>query len=218
MDFKSIEMEETYEQLAMERECGMSNVLSRLNNLRREYELKFKKDETTRNLIDKIEYRIKSYDSAIEKIKRKGWPMEPSSLDQMHDIAGIRIIVPYLDDIDELKEIVKKQRSMKVVEERDYINNPKDNGYRSLHLIVKMMVVFSEKTKWVPVEIQFRTRAMDLWASYEHTLKYKNPNPSPDTVQQFSEIAKQLAIFENSLMTLRDFNAEDMIAAESDNK
>ena len=98
---------------------------------------------------------------------------------------------------------------MTVVERKDYVKNPKENGYRSLHLIVEMDIYFMETSKRIPVEIQIRTEAMDLWASQEHRLHYKNANPSPETVERFSTLAKVLADFDEQAMALRDFRSNE---------
>ena len=221
------ELEEFYTRIAMERECGMRNILTRLENLRSELEMS---NERSPFGDREFEHRIKEFDSAYEKLTRKGFEVSKKGLSELHDIAGIRIIVPYRDDVYRvanlikkpttlLKDMFKSEAALKVTEEKDYIKDPKPNGYRAYHMLTKMKVYFSDgAARWVPVEIQIMTKAMELWASYEHELKYKNPNPSPDCQKRFKEIADQLVAFEESLMDFRDYNEEEAICNEDNAK
>lgn len=125
--------------------------------------------------IHHIEYRIKSLDSIIEKLKRRGFDLTIDNIyAHIQDVAGIRVICNYLDDIYYLRSLLTRSESFKVIRETDYINDPKGSGYRSLHLIVEVPFVISEGTLKLPVEIQLRTIAMDMWASLEHELRYKS--------------------------------------------
>ncbi|MBP5674964.1 GTP pyrophosphokinase family protein [Candidatus Saccharibacteria bacterium] len=204
MDIKTYELEKQYEAYAKECQCGMRTVMARLENLKSEMEL-----SPERSPFKSISSRIKDFDSAVEKCKRKGLDINLESFKNMHDIAGVRIIVPYQDDIYTVRNAVIRQPSMTVVDERDYVEKPKPNGYRSLHLIVEMEIYFMETSKRVPVEIQIRTEAMELWASQEHRLRYKNDDPSPEAVNRFSIIAQILADFDKQAMELRDFRTEE---------
>ena len=204
MDIKTYELEKEYDRYAKECQCGMRTVMARLENLKSEMEL-----SPLRNPFKSITSRIKCFDSAVEKCKRKGEEVSLQTFKAMHDIAGVRIIVPYQDDIYTVRNAVIRQPSMTVIEERDYVENPKPNGYRSLHLIVGMEIYFMETSKMVPVEIQIRTEAMELWASQEHRLRYKNDDPSPEAVNRFSIIAQILADFDQQAMELRDFRTEE---------
>ena len=127
-----------------------------------------------RNPIHHIESRMKSVPSIFEKLQRYG---KESTLHDMEehimDIAGLRVICSYVDDVYQLAELLKSQDDLEVVKVKDYVANPKPNGYRSLHLVVKIPVFFLDRKEQVPVEIQIRTIAMDFWASLEHDLKYK---------------------------------------------
>ena len=125
--------------------------------------------------IHHIEYRIKSLDSIIEKLKRNGYEVTIDNIyAHINDVAGIRVICNYLDDIYYLRRLLTRTESFKVIREVDYIANPKESGYRSLHLIIDVPIVISEGTLHLPVEIQLRTIAMDMWASLEHELRYKS--------------------------------------------
>lgn len=125
--------------------------------------------------IHHIEYRIKSLDSIIEKLKRNGYEVTIDNIyAHINDVAGIRVICNYLDDIYYLRRLLTRTESFKVIREVDYIAHPKESGYRSLHLIIDVPIVISEGTLHLPVEIQLRTIAMDMWASLEHELRYKS--------------------------------------------
>lgn len=202
MDVALYDLEKQYDRYAAECECGLRTVVARLNNLKSEME----QLSPDRSPFSSITHRIKKFDSAVEKCKRKGWDVEIDVIrKEMKDVAGIRIIVPYLDDIYTVKKALVRQPSMTVVEEKDYVEKPKPNGYRSLHLVVEMDIYFMETSKRIPVEIQIRTEAMELWASQEHMLRYKNADPSPEAVERFSALAKVLTDFDTQAMELRDF-------------
>lgn len=128
-----------------------------------------------RNPIHHIESRIKKPASIFEKLERYG--KEPT-LENMEkyimDIAGVRVICSYIHDVYNLLELLRKQDDLTIVTVKDYIKNPKPNGYRSLHVIVRIPVYFLDKKEYIPVEVQLRTIAMDFWASLEHDLKYKS--------------------------------------------
>lgn len=205
MDVALYSLRDEYDRYAAQCECGLRTVLARVNNLCSEMNL-----SEERSPFASIEHRLKEFDSAVEKCKRRGWENDINVIKkEMRDIAGIRIIVPYEDDIYTVKEALTMQPSMTVVEEKDYVKEPKKNGYRSLHLIVEMDIYFMHTSKRIPVEIQIRTEAMDLWASQEHRLHYKNADPSPETVERFSALAKVLADFDKQAMALRDFRSSE---------
>jgi putative GTP pyrophosphokinase len=127
-----------------------------------------------RNIIHHIESRLKNIPSIIEKLQRYGKAQSLEATEEnIMDIAGLRIICFYMRDVQTLFETLKQQDDLTIVTVKDYISNPKENGYRSLHLIVKIPVYLFETREEVPVEIQIRTIAMDFWASLEHDLKYK---------------------------------------------
>lgn len=126
------------------------------------------------NPIDSIKSRIKSPMSIIEKMYRKGFPISLDSMRaNLNDVAGIRVICPFIEDIYTVAQMLTRQDDLVVIKEKDYIKNPKPNGYRSLHVIIRIPVYFLDKKELIPVEIQLRTIAMDFWASLEHDLKYK---------------------------------------------
>lgn len=125
--------------------------------------------------IHHIEYRIKTLDSIVDKLKRNGFEVTIDNIyAHINDVAGIRVICNYLDDIYYLRSLLTRTESFRVIREVDYIAEPKESGYRSLHLIIDVPIVISEGTLHLPVEVQLRTIAMDMWASLEHELRYKS--------------------------------------------
>ncbi len=129
---------------------------------------------SSRNPIHHIESRLKSASSMYEKIIRYGYEPTIENVEKyMMDVAGIRIITSYIQDVYRMVDLLKQQDDLAIIEVKDYIAHPKPNGYRSLHVIVCIPVYFLDSKQMIPVEVQIRTIAMDFWASLEHDLKYK---------------------------------------------
>ena len=134
------------------------------------------------NPIHHIDSRLKSPQSMMKKLARKGLPQTLEAAEaNLNDIAGVRIICNYLEDIYRIADLLQRQRDVEFVHRRDYIENPKESGYRSLHLVIRIPVFLSSHTELVPVEVQIRTIAMNFWASLEHQLRYKSNH---ETTQQ----------------------------------
>jgi len=153
-------------------------ITTKLENLNDEF--KHVKD---RNPIHIITARVKSPRSIIRKLSRRGFELSvKSARENLTDIAGVRVICSYIDDVYLIADLLTSQDDIKVIRRSDYIKDPKPNGYRSLHLIVTVPVFLSESTELVKVEIQIRTIAMDLWASLEHELSYKLANGRTENV------------------------------------
>lgn len=151
-------------------DAAIREIRTRLEILDREFSIRY-----ASNPIHHIDSRLKSPRSIVEKLQRKGLPVSIESAEaNLYDIAGVRIICNYIDDIYRLAEMLTRQQDLEVVERKDYIQSPKPNGYRSLHLVVRIPVYLSSHTELVPVEIQIRTIAMDFWATLEHQLYYKS--------------------------------------------
>ena len=128
----------------------------------------------SRNPIHHMESRIKSPQSIAQKLKRKGLPITPqAAMDNLNDIAGIRVVCAYLNDTYAIGELLTGQDDIRLVQTRDYIASPKPNGYRSLHLIVETPIFLHDQQRMMRVEVQFRTISMDWWASLEHKIRYK---------------------------------------------
>lgn len=147
------------------------------------------------NPIEHVKSRLKSPESILKKIYRKGYDLSLSSIkENIHDIAGIRIICSFVSDIYKISEMLAKQEDIQVIMCKDYIKNPKPNGYRSLHLVVKVPVFMSDRVENVSVEIQIRTIAMDFWASLEHKIYYKYDRDVPEELmRQLKEAADAAA-------------------------
>lgn len=150
--------------------CAMMEVETKLNVLNEEFSLQY-----DRNPISSIKTRLKSFDSIISKLQRKGLPMDDITQIErnLHDIAGVRVICSFPEDVYMLAEALLKQDDIRLIARKDYIAHPKPNGYRSLHLIVEVPIFLAQEKRPMKVEVQLRTIAMDFWASLEHQLKYK---------------------------------------------
>ncbi len=127
-----------------------------------------------RNPIHHIDSRLKSPESMIAKLKKKGYEVSiESARKNVNDIAGVRVVCNYIDDVYSVAEMLKRQTDLEIVKIQDYIKTPNYNGYRSLHLDIKVPVYLSDRTEYVVAEVQIRTIAMDFWASLEHDIRYK---------------------------------------------
>lgn len=142
------------------------------------------------NPIESIKTRLKSPESIFEKLKRRDLPMTLSAIEEnLNDIAGVRVICSFPEDIYLLADALLRQDDITLIERKDYIQNPKPNGYRSLHLIVEVPIFLRNETKRMRVEVQLRTIAMDFWASLEHKLRYKK---GLEDSEDYQEISRQL--------------------------
>lgn len=160
--------------------CAIREVTTKLENL--SYELNFSKN---RNPIQYISHRIKSPESIIRKMQRRNLPLTyETALREITDIAGIRVVCPYIEDIYAIADMLTRQDDVTVLKTKDYITAPKESGYRSLHLIISVPVFLSNKKQLVNVEVQIRTIAMDFWASLEHQLRYKTPVEIPASIRE----------------------------------
>lgn len=179
---------------------AMKEVNTKLEVLDDEFQIKRK-----HNPIHHIECRIKSAKSIYEKIIKRGFEPSLESLkEHILDIAGIRVICNFLNDIYVVESLLLKQSDVTLVSRKDYIENPKENGYRSLHLVVKVPVFLTETTEKVPVEIQLRTTAMDYWANLEHKLRYKNKCDMKKYSDMLLDCANTLAETEKKMQHIQD--------------
>ena len=164
-----------------------------------------------RSLIKSVESRIKSFSSLVEKCERKSIPLTAHDVkNRVKDIAGIRIVCPFRDDIYAVFDAIRKMPNIMIIVKKDYVDSPKDNGYSSLHVIVSVPIPLTlSEPRLIPVEIQIRDVAMDLWASVEHILKYKNKNPNPAAVEKLRRAAEHLRDLDSELIDLRDYHEDD---------
>ncbi len=167
-------------------------VKTQLNIFNNEFNMRFQ-----RNPIHNIESRIKTPQSIIGKLQRKGLPVSPESAKKhLQDIAGVRVICCYIDDIYALADLLTIHGNFRLVKTKDYIKNPKANGYRSYHMIIEVPIYTSTGRQTAPVEIQIRTIAMDFWASLEHQLHYKSigdTNVSSSLTGELKQCAETIA-------------------------
>ena len=149
--------------------CAIMEIETKFNVLNEEFSLQY-----DRNPINGMKSRLKKMPSIKEKLERKNLPMTIDSIEEnLNDIAGIRVICSFPEDVYMLADAFLKQDDITLIEKKDYIANPKPNGYRSLHLIVAVPIFLAHEKRFMKAEIQLRTIAMDSWASLEHQLRYK---------------------------------------------
>lgn len=180
---------------------GIKEIRTKLEILDEEFKSKF-----SYNPIHNIESRLKTVPSIINKIKSKGLEVSIDSITaNITDIAGIRVICNYIDDIYRVAEMLTAQDDVTLLRVRDYIKNPKPSGYKSLHLIVEVPVFLSTGPVPMPVEIQLRTIAMDFWASLEHKLKYKTNNAvDNDLRERLKKCADEIYILDNEMQDIHN--------------
>lgn len=191
-----------YRELMSYYRCAMMEVETKFNVLNEELSLQY-----DRNPIETIKTRLKSPESILEKLHRKNHPVTVYSIEQnLNDIAGVRVICAFPSDIYQLEEAFLKQDDIRLVERKDYIANPKSNGYRSLHLIVEIPIFLHDHKRLMRVEVQFRTISMDWWASLEHKIRYKKGLQESDHVdQELFECAKMSAELDSRMEKLQHF-------------
>lgn len=167
-----------FKELMMMYHCAIKEIRTKFEVLNTEFKIRYQ-----RNPISGIQTRLKRTSSIAEKLMRIEKPFSIKSIEEnINDVAGVRIICSYIDDIYRLADALLMQDDITLLARKDYIQNPKGNGYRSLHLIVEVPVFFADHKKNVKVEVQIRTIAMDFWASLEHQLKYKQEIPQQSEI------------------------------------
>ena len=182
-------------------EFGIEEMLTKIRILRSEFA-----QTHDHNPIEHVSSRLKSMDSILEKAGRYGCATDPATIrERIRDIAGIRITCSFESDAYRVADMLAQQPDVEVVQCKDYIAHPKDNGYRSLHLIVRIPVFLSARTEHVYVEIQIRTIAMDFWASVEHKLFYKYAGAVPDDLRgELLDAARTAAELDARMSRLRE--------------
>ena len=181
-------------------QAGIREVQTKLEILDDEFQMRHQ-----RNPIHHMTSRMKTIQSMMEKLKRKQMPVSMSSaVENLTDIAGIRVICNYIDDIYTIANLLASQDDIRVIKWHDYIKEPKPNGYRSLHLVVQVPVFLSDGPTPVPVEVQIRTIAMDFWASLEHSLHYKNVDAiSADITDELTRTAEDIARLDERMQRIQ---------------
>ncbi|MBQ8555039.1 MAG: GTP pyrophosphokinase family protein [Clostridia bacterium] len=181
--------------------AAIREIQTKLEILDDEFQLRHK-----RNPIHHIETRMKSIQSMMEKLRRKNHPVNmDSAVENLSDIAGIRVICSYVQDVYTVARLLTSQDDIHLIRMRDYIREPKENGYRSLHLIVEIPVFLSEGRINVPVEIQIRTIAMDFWASLEHSMRYKAQGNVPNEIcDELQQVGEDIAALDKRMQSIHD--------------
>ncbi len=191
---------ESFQALMVQYNCAVREVRTKFEVLNEELSYR-----TSRNPIESISSRIKTPISIAGKLRRLGIePTVEAISDHLNDVAGIRVICSFIDDIYSVAEMLAKQDDITVIQIKDYIRKPKLNGYRSYHMIVEVPVFFSDGKKMTRVEIQLRTVAMDFWASLEHQMKYKKENTGmPEIASELKSCAETIAATDARMLGIR---------------
>ncbi len=174
--------------------------------------------QTSRNPFESLTCRIKSPKSIIDKLKRNNYPLTLDSIEaNLNDVAGIRVICSFPDDIYKLVDCLLAQDDITLIEKKDYITNPKKSGYRSYHLIIEVPIFLTTEKKPMRVEVQFRTIAMDFWASLEHKLKYKKNIKNAENIsEELYFCADLISQLDRRMQQIRERIEEDDKNAEFD--
>ena len=200
-DEKIEEKTNTFEKIMTIYEMAITELETKINILQKEFKVFYNYD-----LIDHINTRIKQPDSIVNKMKKKGCELTyKEMIENINDIAGIRIVCQLKDDIFKIRNLIEEIPGIQIEKEKDYVNHPKESGYASYHMIVKVPVTLSKQTIYVKVEIQIRTMAMDFWASLEHKMKYKTDKEvNKKTSKELVNYAKIVNKMDNKLMLMNN--------------
>ena len=182
-------------------QCAIMEVETKFKVLSEQYSLEY-----DRNPIESIKTRVKSMESLLKKIRRKNIPLTIDAIEEnIQDIAGVRVICAFQDDIYKLAKCFLDQDDVILIQKKDYIANPKPSGYRSLHLIVKTPIFLKEGKKMITVEVQLRTIAMDFWASLEHKIYYKFEGQAPEYIsRELKECADMVSALDDKMLSLNE--------------
>lgn len=194
-------MIENFNKLMSYYKCAMMEVETKLNVLNEEFSLQY-----DRNPINGIQSRLKKLDSIVDKLERNDLPLTMESIeDNLNDIAGVRVICSFSEDVYTIADALLKQDDITLIRKKDYIANPKPNGYRSLHLIVTVPIFLANEKRIMKVEIQLRTIAMDSWAALEHQIRYKKDGDFTEAIgDELYHCAKISAELDSRMNSLRN--------------
>ena len=190
-----------FEEVLMMYGCAVREVRTKLEVLNDELSVRY-----NRNPIEFIKTRIKKPLSIVNKMKKRGLEISiDSMMENLNDVAGVRVICCFIDDIYDVARWLASQDDIRLLKVKDYIKNPKPNGYRSLHLIVEIPVFFSKGKQLMRVEVQIRTIAMDFWASLDHQLRYKKDVPDSEKImEELKECADVIAETDSRMQKIRE--------------
>lgn len=199
-DEEALRKLKAFEQLMTMYKCAIREVKTKFEVLNDDLSVR-----NSRNPIEMIKTRIKSPASIVEKLRRLGCDVTTDSIvANLNDVAGTRIICAFVDDIYEVANMFIQQDDVRLIKIKDYIKNPKENGYRSYHMIVEVPVFFADRKQFMRVEVQFRTIAMDFWASLEHRIKYKKSVTNPEEImRELKECADTIADTDQRMLDIR---------------
>ncbi|MCI6241927.1 MAG: GTP pyrophosphokinase family protein [Agathobacter sp.] len=182
--------------------CAIMEVETKFKVLNEQFSLEY-----DRNPIESVKSRLKSLDGIVKKVRRKNIPLTMEAIEEnINDIAGIRVVCSFPEDIYLLAKCLLQQDDIRLIEKKDYIKHPKENGYRSLHLIVAVPIFLQNEKREMKVEVQLRTIAMDFWASLEHKVRYKKNIPADETerlAQELTECAEISAELDQRMQDIR---------------
>ncbi|MCD7775521.1 MAG: GTP pyrophosphokinase family protein [Clostridiales bacterium] len=181
--------------------CAIMEVTTKFNVLNEEFSL-----QHDRNPIETVKSRLKSPESIAEKLNRKKLPPSTDAVEKyINDVAGVRVVCSFIDDVYTVADAFLMQDDITLIEIKDYIKNPKDNGYRSLHLIIEVPIFLSDEKRSMKVEIQLRTIAMDFWASLDHQIKYKKHISNEEHVfHELKDCANSIAEIDRRMSKLKE--------------
>ena len=195
------EMKQAFYPIQCRYQAAISEMVTKLEILNTEFQ-----QHHARNPIHHIDSRLKTVDSMYQKLVRRGLAMNlETAVESFQDIAGVRVICSYLQDIYTIQSLLLAMDDLNIIRIRNYIAHPKPNGYRSLHLVAEIPVYLSEGRVQVPVEIQIRTIAMDFWATLEHSLRYKSKEEVPsDISDELKLAAEDIASLDTKMQNIHD--------------
>lgn len=183
--------------------CAIMEVETKFKVLNEQFSLEY-----DRNPIESIKTRVKSIEGIVRKVRKKEIPLSIHSIEQnINDIAGVRVVCSFPEDIYLLADCLLRQDDIRLIEKKDYIKRPKPSGYRSLHLIVAVPIFLQDEKREMKVEVQLRTIAMDFWASLEHKVRYKKNIPENEAEQlaeELTECAEISARLDNRMQDIRN--------------
>ncbi|MCL2047359.1 MAG: GTP pyrophosphokinase family protein [Defluviitaleaceae bacterium] len=179
--------------------CALDNMRMRIHTILEEFT-----HFHANNPIEHIKTRLKSPERIADKLHRRGYEITAENARQLTDIAGVRCICSYANDITALADVIRNQPDITILKERDYVTSPKESGYRSYHLIAQVPIHLTTRTEHLPVEIQIRTQAMDFWASLEHKVRYRFSDEMPETIiRNLRECAEKSADLDKHMFDIQ---------------
>ena len=188
-----------YQETMMRYHCAILEMRTKLDVLSKDLAVRYR-----RNPIEFIESRLKKPSSIARKLRRNGSTITVENMiEQVSDIAGIRVLCAYIDDIYEIARMLARQQDVRIINVKDYIKHPKENGYRSYHMIVEIPVYFSDEVR--PVRCEIRTIAMDFWATLDHDMQYKKEVEDAEAImRELKECADIIHNTDEKMMRLRE--------------